>query len=42
MPGSRAIRPTACIAPTAPKGAGAVFTFGVKGGYDAGVKIVEQ
>lgn len=24
----------------APKGAGAVFTFGVKGGYDAGVKIV--
>jgi O-acetylhomoserine (thiol)-lyase len=25
-----------------PKGAGAVFTFGVKGGYDAGVKLVEQ
>lgn len=24
-----------------PKGAGAVFTFGVKGGYDAGVKLVE-
>jgi O-acetylhomoserine (thiol)-lyase len=24
-----------------PKGPGAVFTFGVKGGYDAGVKIVE-
>ena len=24
----------------APKGAGAVFTFGVKGGYDAGVKLV--
>ena len=24
-----------------PKGAGAVFTFGVKGGYDAGVKVVE-
>lgn len=24
----------------APKGAGAVFTFGLKGGYDAGVKIV--
>ena len=24
----------------APKGAGAVFTFGVKGGYDAGVKFV--
>ncbi len=23
-----------------PKGAGAVFTFGVKGGYDAGVKVV--
>jgi O-acetylhomoserine (thiol)-lyase len=25
-----------------PKGAGAVFTFGVKGGYQAGVKIVEN
>ncbi|MBP0439645.1 O-acetylhomoserine aminocarboxypropyltransferase [Tianweitania sediminis] len=25
----------------APKGAGAVFTFGLKGGYDAGVKFVE-
>ena len=25
-----------------PKGAGAVFTFGVKGGYDAGVKIVNN
>ena len=24
----------------APKGAGAVFTFGVKGGYDAGIKVV--
>ena len=24
-----------------PKGAGSVFTIGVKGGYDAGVKIVE-
>src|SRR5690606_4745373 len=24
-----------------PKGAGAVFTFGLKGGYDAGVKLVE-
>ena len=24
-----------------PKGAGAVFTFGLKGGYDAGVKFVE-
>jgi len=24
-----------------PKGAGAVFTFGLKGGYDAGVKVVE-
>jgi O-acetylhomoserine (thiol)-lyase len=24
-----------------PKGPGAVFTFGVKGGYDAGVKTVE-
>ena len=25
-----------------PKGAGSVFTFGVKGGYDAGVRIVES
>ncbi len=25
-----------------PKGAGAVFTFGLKGGYDAGVKFVES
>jgi O-acetylhomoserine (thiol)-lyase len=25
-----------------PKGAGAVFTFGVKGGYEAGVKLVSQ
>ena len=24
-----------------PKGAGAVFTFGLKGGYEAGVKFVE-
>jgi O-acetylhomoserine (thiol)-lyase len=26
----------------APKGAGAVFTFGLKGGYDAGVKLVSE
>ncbi|PSH67833.1 O-acetylhomoserine aminocarboxypropyltransferase [Phyllobacterium brassicacearum] len=26
----------------APKGAGSVFTFGLKGGYDAGVKLVES
>jgi O-acetylhomoserine (thiol)-lyase len=25
-----------------PKGAGAVFTFGLKGGYDAGVKLVSN
>ena len=25
-----------------PKGAGSVFTFGVKGGYDAGIKLVER
>jgi len=25
-----------------PKGAGAVFTFGVKGGYEAGIKLVEN
>jgi O-acetylhomoserine (thiol)-lyase len=24
-----------------PKGAGSVFTFGLKGGYEAGVKVVE-
>ena len=41
MPGCR----TAPIARSAqkylPNGAGAVFTFGVKGGYAAGVKLVE-
>jgi O-acetylhomoserine (thiol)-lyase len=26
----------------APKGSGAVFTFGLKGGYDAGVKLVSN
>ena len=26
----------------APRGAGAVFTFGLKGGYEAGVKLVEH
>jgi O-acetylhomoserine (thiol)-lyase len=25
-----------------PKGAGAVFTFGLKGGYDAGVRLVSE
>ncbi len=25
-----------------PKGAGAVFTFGIKGGYEAGIKLVEN
>src|SRR5262249_32287421 len=25
-----------------PKGAGAVFTFGVRGGYEAGIKLVEN
>jgi O-acetylhomoserine (thiol)-lyase len=25
-----------------PRGAGAVFTFGVKGGYDAGIRLVES
>jgi O-acetylhomoserine (thiol)-lyase len=25
-----------------PKGAGAVFTFGVKGGFEAGIKLVEN
>ena len=25
-----------------PKGAGSVFTFGLKGGYEAGVKVVES
>jgi O-acetylhomoserine (thiol)-lyase len=25
-----------------PKGAGSVFTFGVKGGYEAGIKVVEN
>ena len=25
-----------------PRGAGSVFTFGVEGGYDAGVRVVER
>ena len=25
-----------------PKGAGSIFTFGVKGGYEAGIKIVDS
>jgi O-acetylhomoserine (thiol)-lyase len=25
-----------------PKGAGAVFTFGIKGGYESGIKLVES
>jgi O-acetylhomoserine (thiol)-lyase len=25
-----------------PKGAGSVFTFGIKGGYEAGIKLVES
>ena len=25
-----------------PKGCGAVFTFGLKGGYDAGIKVVDK
>jgi O-acetylhomoserine (thiol)-lyase len=25
-----------------PKGAGSVFTFGLKGGYEAGIKVVES
>ncbi|MBX2805553.1 MAG: O-acetylhomoserine aminocarboxypropyltransferase [Hyphomicrobiales bacterium] len=30
------------VAKICPKGAGAVFTFGLKGGYDAGVKLVSK
>ena len=25
-----------------PRGAGSVFTFGVRGGYDAGIRVVES
>ncbi len=42
MPGFPATATTTLPSATCPKGAGAVLTFGVRGGYDAGVKIVES
>jgi O-acetylhomoserine (thiol)-lyase len=30
------------VAKICPKGAGAIFTFGVKGGYDACVKLIDN
>jgi len=42
MPGWRAALITPLARKYVPKGAGAVFTFGVKGGYEAGVKLVEN
>jgi O-acetylhomoserine (thiol)-lyase len=33
---------TALAAKYLPKGAGSVFTFGLKGGYEAGIKVVES
>ena len=42
MPDCRRARITQLARKYLPKGAGAVFTFGVKGGYDAGIKLVES
>ena len=42
MPGSRTAPTTTLARKYLPKGAGAVFTFGVKGGYEAGIKLVES
>jgi O-acetylhomoserine (thiol)-lyase len=41
-PGLRADRYHNLAKKYCPKGAGAVFTFGLKGGYDAGVKLVSN
>jgi O-acetylhomoserine (thiol)-lyase len=41
-PGLRSDRYHDLAAKYCPKGAGAVFTFGLKGGYDAGVKLVSN
>ena len=41
-PGLPGDRITASRRNTCPKGAGAVFTFGLKGGYEAGVKLVSN
>jgi O-acetylhomoserine (thiol)-lyase len=40
-PGLKGDKNNALAQKYSPKGAGAVFTFGLKGGYDAGVKFVE-
>lgn len=40
-PGLKGDRNNALAKKYSPKGSGAVFTFGLKGGYDAGVKLVE-
>ena len=42
MPGCRAINSMRCAKRYCPKGAGAVFTFGLKGGYDAGIALVSN
>ena len=42
MPGWSRVRIAALARKYLPNGAGAVFTFGVRGGYDAGVKLVEN
>ena len=39
-PACRRAQTTPCQQKIAPNGAGAVFTFGLKGGYEAGVKLV--
>ena len=42
MPGCRRARICELAQKYLPKGAGAVFTFGVKGGYEAGIRLVES
>ena len=42
MPASKAMRATACTRPIAPRARAAIFTFGVKGGYEAGKAMVNS
>ena len=42
MPGWRSSPYRALARKYMPRGAGAVFTFGVRGGYEAGIKLVES
>ena len=42
MPACRRAAITTLARKYLPRGAGAVFTFGVKGGYEAGIRLVES